>query len=224
SSSKQQPPLLDAHRELCRTKHNAQHRIPQISRKSLERTYWLFAIPQSHLGAQSCGEHRGVMDRKAATSSRLPLAAHCDPNHIADAAFEIQFCALRIHSRLRSAGGAVMDNVRAALLPQGEFNREALLVFTLIIAAWALARPTTIRDSDNRRLPPNLTARLIIVLLYALIYAGLVAAFVFAKPFVMKTLNVLPDQIENAFKSLEKQGPLLAVMALVGLHSLAPFR
>jgi hypothetical protein len=117
-----------------------------------------------------------------------------------------------------------MDNVRAALLLQGEFNREALLVFTLIIAAWALARPTTIRDSDNRRLPPNLTARLIIVLLYALIYAGLVAAFVFAKPFVMKTLNVLPDQIENAFKSLEKQGPLLAVMALVGLHSLAPFR
>src|SRR5262249_9153060 len=33
-----------------------------------------------------------------------------------------------------------------------------------------------------------------------------------------------PDQIESAFKSLEKQGPLLAVMALVGLHSLAPFR
>jgi hypothetical protein len=117
-----------------------------------------------------------------------------------------------------------MENVRAAILLQGQFNKEAMLVFTLIIAAWAVARPAMIRDSDNRRLPPNLTARLIIVLLYALIYAGLVAAFVFAKPFVMTALNALPDQLEGAFKSLEKQGPLLAVMALVGLHSLAPFR
>jgi hypothetical protein len=114
--------------------------------------------------------------------------------------------------------------MRAALLLEGQFNKEAMLVFTLIVAAWAVARPAMVRDSDNRRLPPNLTARLIIVLLYALIYAGLVAAFVFAKPFVMTALNVLPDQIESAFKSLEKQGPLLAVMALAGLHSLAPFR
>src|SRR5262245_49121465 len=130
----------------------------------------------------------------------------------------------RTHSGCNSGWGAVMDNVQAALLLQGQFNKEALIVFTLIIAAWALARPTTIRDADNRRLPPNLTARLIIVLLYAFIYGGLVAAFVFAKPFVTNALNVLPDQIESAFKSLEKQGPLLAVMALVGLHSLAPFR
>ena len=114
--------------------------------------------------------------------------------------------------------------MRAELLLQSQFNKEAMLIFTLLVAAWAVARPAMVRDSDNRRLPPNLTARLIIVLLYALIYAGLVAAFVFARPFVMTALNVLPDQIESAFKSLEKQGPLLAVMALVGLHSLAPFR
>ena len=117
-----------------------------------------------------------------------------------------------------------MEKVQAVLLLHGHFNKEALLVFTLIIAAWAVARPTMIRDLDNRRLPPNLTARLIIVLLYALIYAGLVAAVVFAKPFVMNALNVLPDQIETAFKSMEKQAPLLAVMALIGLNSLAPFR
>ena len=117
-----------------------------------------------------------------------------------------------------------MQSVNAALLLQGQFNKEALLVFTAVVAVWALARPTTIRDSDNRRLPPNLTARFIIVLLYALIYLGLVAVFVFARPFVMNALNVLPDQIESAFRSLEKQGPLLAVMALVGLHSLAPLR
>src|SRR5262245_27956320 len=121
-------------------------------------------------------------------------------------------------------GVGVMHSVNAALLLQSQFNKEALLVFTSVIAVWALARPTTIRDSDNRRLPPNLTARFIIVLLYTLVYLGLVAIFVFAKPFVMNALNVLPDQIESAFRSLEKQGPLLAVMALVGLHSLAPLR
>jgi len=117
-----------------------------------------------------------------------------------------------------------MQSVNAALLLQIQFNKEALLVFTVVIAAWALARPTTIRDSDNRRLPPNLMARFIIVLLYTFIYLGLVAIFVFAKPSVMNALSVLPDQIEGAFRSLEKQGPLLAVMALVGLHSLAPVR
>jgi hypothetical protein len=118
-----------------------------------------------------------------------------------------------------------MDSVRAALLLQGhQFSPEAMLVFTSLIAIWAVARPTTIRDSDNRPLPPNLTARLIIVLMYALGYAGLVAAFVFGKSFVMSVISSAPTQIESAFKSVENQSPLLAVMALVGLQSLAPFR
>jgi hypothetical protein len=118
-----------------------------------------------------------------------------------------------------------MDTFRAALLLQGhQFSPEAMIFFTILVAVWAVARPTTIRDSDNRPLPPNLTARLIIVLMYALVYAGMVAAFMFGKGFVMNVISAAPNQIEAAFKSFEHQSPLLALMALVGLQSLAPFR
>ena len=118
-----------------------------------------------------------------------------------------------------------MDGVRAALLLQGQkFSPEALLFFTALVAVWAVARPTTVRDSDSRPLPPNLTARFIVVLMYALGYLGLVAAFVFGKTFVMNIISAAPAQVEAAFKSFENQSPLLAVMALVGLQSLAPFR
>ncbi len=118
-----------------------------------------------------------------------------------------------------------MDTFRAALLLQGhQFSPEAMIFFTVLVALWAVARPTTIRDSDNRPLPPNLTARLIIVLMYALVYAGVVAAFMFGKGFVMNVISAAPNQIEAAFKSFEHQSPLLALMALVGLQSLAPFR
>ena len=118
-----------------------------------------------------------------------------------------------------------MDTFRAALLLQGhQFSPEAMIFFTVLVALWAVARPTTIRDADNRPLPPNLTARLIIVLLYAMVYAGVVAAFMFGKGFVMNVISAAPNQIEAAFKSFEHQSPLLALMALVGLQSLAPFR
>lgn len=99
-----------------------------------------------------------------------------------------------------------------------------MIFFMVLVAAWAVARPTTIRDADNRPLPPNLTARLIVVLLYALVYAGVVAAFMFSKGVVMNVISAAPSQVEAAFKSFEHQSPLLALMALVGLQSLAPFR
>src|SRR5262249_31764539 len=87
-----------------------------------------------------------------------------------------------------------------------------------------MARATFIRDADSRRLPPNLTARFIIVLIYVIGYLGLVAAFVFGKTFVMNILSSGPEPIQNAFKSFEQQSPLLAAMALGALQSLTPFR
>jgi hypothetical protein len=118
-----------------------------------------------------------------------------------------------------------MESVRAALLLQGQaFSIEALLFFCGVVAVWAIARPTTVRDSDSRPLPPNLTARFIIVVMYALAYLGLVAAFVFGKGAVMAIVNAAPAQVETAFKSFENQSPLLALMAMGGLLSLAPCR
>src|SRR5580704_8385574 len=100
---------------------------------------------------------------------------------------------------------------------------EQLVLFTTLILWWALMRPAMVRDYDNRKLPNNPAARIIVVFMYVLIY--LVLAFTLDRfgQSVLPYLTPLPF-VESLVKSMEKQSPLLALVTLGGLWQVAFFR
>ena len=104
------------------------------------------------------------------------------------------------------------------------FSYEATVFFASVVGFWALMRPSTIKDAEGRALPANMTARTAAIVLYLLGYLGLVAGFVFCKDSMMRVVQSTPEPVLNVFRSVENQAPLLALFALFGMNSLAPFR
>src|ERR1700730_13808157 len=105
----------------------------------------------------------------------------------------------------------------------GTLHLEQLALFTTLILWWALMRPVMVRDYDNRKLPPNPAARIIVAFMYVLIY--LVLAFTLDR-FGKSTLPFLTPVpfVESFVRSIEKQAPLLALVTLGGLWQIAFFR
>lgn len=112
---------------------------------------------------------------------------------------------------------------------------DIVILFSGIVLLWALMRPASIRDDDNRRLPRNVTARLFLVAVYLLAYLILVGAFhtggaklVAAMgdrltDFVSATspLRFLPSSLMS---KVATQAPYTAFSILACLMCLAPCR
>jgi hypothetical protein len=98
--------------------------------------------------------------------------------------------------------------------------------FGLLFVIFALVRPETIRDFDNRRLPNNPGARFTIVLVYLLVYAIVTAVFAL---FVGSLHQVVPTSLTSIaeklnLKDLHLQAPFYATAALGGLWSIPFFK
>lgn len=98
-----------------------------------------------------------------------------------------------------------------------------LIVCTALAALWAGFRPDMVRDSEARRLPPNLTARLTFVVLFIIGFLTLTMAFHFGG-IVVKKLSALTRFGARFFEQFEGQAPILALLATSALYSMAPFR
>jgi len=100
---------------------------------------------------------------------------------------------------------------------------EQLALFTTVMLWWALMRPMMVRDYDNRRLPYNPTARLIVAFMYVLIYVALAVTFHLFGQTILPFLQQVPF-VNPLVKSMENQAPLLAIATLAGLWQVAFFR
>lgn len=97
---------------------------------------------------------------------------------------------------------------------------QFFLFFGTIVLWWAWARPTMVKDYDDRKLPPNTTARSIFILLYVLAYVVLVVMFQAVEGLATAVGNV--TMMPSMFKEFQSKGPMLAVLLLGVLHSI-PF-
>jgi hypothetical protein len=102
------------------------------------------------------------------------------------------------------------------------FSSPLLFVLAGVVALWAIFFPATVRDADERKLPPNVTARILVVFIYLLTYVALVAAFAFGGEAV--TSLGTGTQFQDLIQSLKGNAPLLGITVLAGLHSLSYFR
>ena len=98
-----------------------------------------------------------------------------------------------------------------------------LVVCAALIALWAAFRPDMVRDSEGRRLPPSVTARLAYVALFLVGFLALTVAFHLGG-ILVKRLSSITGFAARFFDQFEGQAPVLAVLATCGLYSLAPFR
>jgi len=100
---------------------------------------------------------------------------------------------------------------------------EAAGFLAILVGLWATMRPSMVRDYDNRKLPPNPTARILFVGLLLFIYVVFVIAFHSFKSLAADVGSNLPvvGSLLNAFKD---QAPLLAAFTLGGLLQLSLFR
>lgn len=97
---------------------------------------------------------------------------------------------------------------------------QFFLFFGTVVLWWAWARPTMIKDYDDRKLPPNPTARSIFIVLYLLAYVVLVVMFQAVQGLAVSIGNITP--MPGLFKEFESKGPMLAVVLLGVLHGI-PF-
>jgi hypothetical protein len=98
-----------------------------------------------------------------------------------------------------------------------------LVVCTALVVLWAAFRPDMVRDSEGRRLPPSITARLAYVALFVIGFLAITVAFHLSGIFVKK-LSAIAGFGARFFDQFEGQAPILALLATCGLYSLAPFR
>lgn len=109
-----------------------------------------------------------------------------------------------------------------ALKASIDFSVPTLFAMVMIVALWAFFLPINVRDADRRRLPPNPTARILFIFLYAVFYLALVAAFELGGDAMTNVGSGSPLQaIMDSFKGQE---PLMAITVLAGLHSIPIFR
>jgi hypothetical protein len=109
-------------------------------------------------------------------------------------------------------------------------NPESLWAFGAIVALWALARPTTIRDYDNRPLPADAKARLFVVVCYVGLYLlGIAVTFV-ARDALAKVVATMPrwelagELVRQLAPDLDKGAPFLSFFALGTLLTLPAVR
>ena len=102
------------------------------------------------------------------------------------------------------------------------FSVPAFILLTLIVALWAVFLPIAVRDADQRPLPQNITARLLFVFIYVLLYVALVAGFALGGDAV--TDVGAGDEFQTVLTAFKGQEPLMAITVLAGLHSLTHFR
>lgn len=103
-----------------------------------------------------------------------------------------------------------------------EFSTTALVCLTVLVALWAMIQPATVRDAEKRKLPANVTARILFVFIYVLLYIALVAA-VAVSGNAAANLGV-PDELQKLLDAFKGQAPLIAITLLAALHSLSYFR
>lgn len=106
-----------------------------------------------------------------------------------------------------------------------DVKMPTLILATLLVLAWAIYLPFVVRDPEQRKLPPNVKARLLIVFLYALIFVALVAAFAVGGKKAIEFFDPTRGGLwHNAFQYFEGEAPLLAVTTLALPHSFRFFR
>jgi hypothetical protein len=88
-----------------------------------------------------------------------------------------------------------------------------LVAFTLAIALFALIRPTMVRDYDNQPLPNNATARVILVILYVLIYVALAVGLYLSGQTVAQYLPPLP-YVQSVADQMTTGAPVVALVTL----------
>lgn len=105
----------------------------------------------------------------------------------------------------------------------------ATLVCAFFVALWAVLRPASIRDYEERPLPPNLVVQVVIVLLYIAVYLTLVGmATIGGQAFASLAESVLDQtsyiHIKPYVADMRKTAPGLAFFAFFGPLSLLPVR
>lgn len=96
----------------------------------------------------------------------------------------------------------------------------ALLLLLSIMFWWAMMRPSMIRDFENRRLPPNPTARFIFAMLWLLAYVALVVGFNNFSEAAGKIGAGVP-LANHLIENFKGQAPLLAAFTMGGLLQLS---
>lgn len=109
-----------------------------------------------------------------------------------------------------------------------------VLFFALIILLWAMIRPSTIRDDDNRRLARNGTARTFLVVSYVLLYLVLVGVFYTGGEALQRNFGPTVDALIGAtplswipkdyLARLTTRAPYLGFFTLGALAYLGPCR
>lgn len=98
-----------------------------------------------------------------------------------------------------------------------------LIVCVAIVVMWSVFRPDMVRDSEGRRLPPSITARLTFVILFIVGFLAITMAFHFGG-ILAKRLSSVVGFGARFFDQFEGQAAVMALLATSGLYSLAPFR
>jgi hypothetical protein len=88
-----------------------------------------------------------------------------------------------------------------------------LVAFTLAIALFALIRPTMVRDYDNQPLPNNATARIILLVLYVLVYVALAIGLYLSGQTVAQFLPPLP-YVKSVADQMTTGAPVVAFVTL----------
>lgn len=101
-------------------------------------------------------------------------------------------------------------------------------VLTIVACAafaglWAVFRPDLVRDNDGRRLPSSVTARLTFTIVFVFGYLAMAAAFLFGG-FFIKSMGQLVGAMPRFLEEFDSQAFVLALFAMFGLYSFAPFR
>ena len=93
-------------------------------------------------------------------------------------------------------------------LSSGTLHLEQLALFTTLILWWALMRPAMVRYYDNRKLPYKPAARIIVALMYVLIFLVLAFALDGFGEGILPHLTKMVPFVEPLAKSMEKQALL----------------
>ncbi|MGE0023368.1 MAG: hypothetical protein AB7S70_07040 [Hyphomicrobium sp.] len=109
----------------------------------------------------------------------------------------------------------------SALQASISLNIPALVAFASIVGVWAFFLPINVRDVDNRRLPPNPTARILFIFLSLMLYLVLVGALKLSGDAFEHVGN---EMFQAAMKLFKGQEPLMAVTLLAGLRTVPLFR
>ncbi|MGE0629500.1 MAG: hypothetical protein AB7O43_16950 [Hyphomicrobiaceae bacterium] len=102
-------------------------------------------------------------------------------------------------------------------------NLESAAFFATLILWWSFVRPAMVRDFDNRRLPPNPTARFLFSFLCVLTYGAFFFAFLAFREAATSIGKNIPVA-SSVIAGFKDQAPLLAAVSFAGLLQLSFIR